>query len=96
MDKAGLLQLPGRPEEQAWLRERLEALTVREGIALDAAIQRHPAPDSTEAVCLLASLDEYEVLGGSQSSEDLGLYDLEETSARLLALRDYIDYENED
>ena len=30
MDKAGLLQLPGRPEEQAWLRERLEALTVRE------------------------------------------------------------------
>ena len=30
MDKTGLLQLPGRPEEQAWLRERLEALTVRE------------------------------------------------------------------
>ena len=50
MDKTGLLQLPGRPEEQAWLRERLEVLTVREGIALDAAIQRHPAQDST---CLL-------------------------------------------
>ena len=50
MDKAGLLQLPGRPEERAWLRERLEVLTVREGIALDAAIQRHPAQDSTEAV----------------------------------------------
>ena len=91
MDKAGLLQLPGRPEEQAWLRERLEALTVREGIALDAAIQRHPAQDSTEVVSLLASLDEYEVLGGIQSYEDLGLYYLEETNARLLALRDYID-----
>ena len=91
MDKTGLLQLPGRPEEQAWLQERLEVLTVREGIALDAAIQRHPAQDSTEAVCLLASLDEYEVLGGIQSYEDLGLYYLEETSARLLALRDYID-----
>ena len=91
MDKAGLLQLPGRPEEQAWLRERLEVLTVREGIALDAAIQRHPAQDSTEVVSLLASLDEYEVLGGIQSYEDLGLYDLEETNARLLALRDYID-----
>ena len=37
MDKAGLLQLPGRPEEQDWLRERLEVLTAREGIALDAA-----------------------------------------------------------
>ena len=91
MDKAGLLQLPGRPEEQAWLRERLEVLTVREGIALDAAIQRHPAQDSTEVVSLLANLDEYEVLGGIQSYEDLGLYYLEETNARLLALRDYID-----
>ena len=80
-----------RPEEQAWLRERLEGLTVREGIALDAAIQRHPAQDSTEVVSLLASLDEYEVLGGIQSYEDLGLYYLEETNARLLALRDYID-----
>ena len=91
MDREGLAKLPGRPEEQAWLQERLEVLTVREGIALDAAIQRHPAQDSTEAVCLLASLDEYEVLGGIQSYEDLGLYYLEETSARLLALRDYID-----
>lgn len=87
MDKAGLLQLPGRPEEQDWLRERLEVLTAREGIALDAAIQRHPAQDSTEVVSLLASLDEYEVLGGIQSYEDLGLYYLEETNARLLALR---------
>ena len=69
MDKAGLLQLPGRPEEQDWLRERLEVLTAREGIALDAAIQRHPAQDSTEVVSLLASLDEYEVLGGIQSYE---------------------------
>ena len=91
MDREGLAKLPGRPEEQAWLQERLEVLTVREGIALDAAIQRHPAQDSTEVVSLLANLDEYEVLGGIQSYEDLGLYYLEETNARLLALRDYID-----
>ena len=91
MDREGLAKLPGRPEEQAWLQERLEVLTVREGIALDAAIQRHPAQDSTEAVSLLTSLDGYEVLGGIQSYEDLGLYYLEETNARLLALRDYID-----
>lgn len=66
-------------------------LTVREGIALDAALQRHPAQDSTEAVSLLTSLDGYEVLGGIQSYEDLGLYYLEENDTRLLALRDYID-----
>ena len=48
----------------------------------DAAIQRHPAQDSTEVVSLLANLDEYEVLGGIQSYEDLGLYYLEETNAR--------------
>ena len=91
MDREGLAKLPGRPEEQAWLQERLEVLTVREGIALDAAIQRHPAQDSTEAVSLLTSLDGYEVLGGIQSYEDLGLYYLEENDTRLLALRDYID-----
>ena len=93
MDKAGLLQLPGRPEEQAWLRERLEVLTVREGIALDAAIQRHPAQDSTEVVSLLANLDEYEVLGGIQSDKDLGLYYLEENDTRLLELREYVNLE---
>ena len=91
MNREGLTNLPGRPEEQAWLRERLEVLTVREGIALDAAIQRHPVQDSTEAVNLLASLEEYEVIGGIHGYEDLGLYYLEETNARLLELRDYID-----
>ena len=91
MDKTGLLQLPGRPEEQAWLRERLEALTVREGIALEGATRRHPVQASTEAVSLLANLDEYDAIGGILSYEDLGLYYLEETNARLLALRDYID-----
>ena len=54
MNREELTKLPGRPEEQAWLRERLEVLTVREGIALDAAIQRHPVQDSAEAVSLLA------------------------------------------
>ena len=56
MNREELTKLPGRPEEQAWLRERLEVLTVREGIALDAAIQRHPVQDSAEAVSLLANL----------------------------------------
>ena len=91
MDKKDLWKLPGTPEEQDWLRERLEVLTVREGIALDAALQRGAPADAREAVNLLANLDEYEVVGGIQSYEDLGLYDLEENDAKLLALRDYID-----
>ncbi len=32
-----LLKLPGAPAEQAWLRERLETLSVREGYILAAA-----------------------------------------------------------
>ena len=93
MNREELANLPGRPEEQGWLRERLEVLTVREGIALDAAIQREAPADAKSAVNLLANLDEYEVVGGIQSYEDLGLYYLEETNARLLALRDYVDLE---
>ena len=91
MNREELTKLPGRPEEQAWLRERLEVLTVREGIALDAAIQRHPVQDSAEAVSLLANLDGYEVVGGIQSYEDLGLYDLEGNDSMLLKLRGYSD-----
>ena len=91
MSREELANLPGRPEEQGWLRERLEVLTVREGIALEAALQRGAPADARDAVNLLANLDEYEVVGGIQSYEDLGLYDLEENDTKLLALRDYID-----
>ena len=67
MSREELANLPGRPEEQGWLRERMEVLTVREGIALDAALQRGAPADARDAVSLLANLDEYEVVGGIQS-----------------------------
>ena len=91
MDKAGLLQLPGRPEEQAWLRERLEGLTVREGIVLDIILRNPHVRDTAVAVKLLGKLDEYEVVGGIRGYEDLGLYYLEEHAASYLELRNYID-----
>ena len=91
MDKTGLLQLPGRLEEQAWLRERLEMLTVREGIVLDIILRNPHVRDTAVAVKLLGKLDEYEVVGGIRSYEDLGLYYLEEHAASYLELRDYID-----
>ena len=91
MDKAGHLQLPGRPEEQAWLRERLEMLTVREGIVLDIILRNPHVRDTAVAVKLLGKLDEYEVVGGIRGYEDLGLYYLEEHAASYLELRNYID-----
>ncbi|MFR4202202.1 MAG: hypothetical protein ACLT09_14555 [Flavonifractor plautii] len=90
MDREGLINLPGRPEEQAWLRERLGVMTVREEFAIEAALQRGAPADAKEMVNLLAGLDEYEVVGGIQSYKDLGLYYLEETNTRLLELREYI------
>ncbi|MFQ9916302.1 MAG: hypothetical protein ACLRWQ_07830 [Flavonifractor plautii] len=96
MNREELTKLPGRPEEQAWLRERLEVLTVREGIALDAAIQRHPVQDSAEAVAACWRISG-RVRGESgrriQSYEDPGLpLDLEEVSPPIaLKLRDYIE-----
>ena len=91
MDKKDLWKLPGRPEEQAWLRERLEMLTVREGIVLDIILRNPHVRDTAVAVKLLGKLDEYEVVGGIRSYEDLGLYYLEEHAASYLELRDYID-----
>ena len=89
MNREELTKLPGRPEEQGWLRERLEVLTVREGIALEAAVLKCAPASASEAVNLLANLDEYEVVGGIRSDKDLGVYYLEESNASLLALRDY-------
>ena len=93
MDREGLINLPGRPEEQAWLRERLGVMTVREEFAIEAALQRGAPADAKEMVNLLAGLDEYEVVGGIQSYKDLGLYYLEENDTRLLELREYVNLE---
>ena len=93
MDREGLINLPGRPEEQAWLRERLGVMTVREEFAIEAALQRGAPADAKEMVNLLAGLEEYEVVGGIHSYKDLGLYYLEENDTRLLELREYVNLE---
>ena len=82
MNREELTKLPGRPEEQGWLRERLEVLTVREGIALEAAVLKCAPASASEAVNLLANLDEYEVVGGIRSDKDLGVYYLEESKCQ--------------
>lgn len=69
-----LLKLPGTPQEQAWLRERLETLSVRESCVLAAALMRQPPGNAVEAIDHLQSLDSYEVLFPAGSYEQLGQF----------------------
>ena len=67
-----LLHLPGTAEEQEWLAEHLEVLSVKERIALTAAMAREPPQDMAGAVNCLLSLEWYEVRGHVDSYEVLG------------------------
>ena len=53
--------LPGTPQEQAWLKERLETLSVREEHVLAAAWRREPPESAWDAAVHLQSLDSYEI-----------------------------------
>ena len=68
-----LLDLPGEERERRWLQERLETLSVREGIILAAAAQSDPPGDMVQAINCLQSLDHYEMRVNVGSYEALGL-----------------------
>lgn len=57
-----LTALPGEGRERNWVRERLETLGVREGIALTAAAQKQPPESAEQAINTLQTLDYYKVL----------------------------------
>ncbi len=65
------LRLPGTMEEQTWLAEHLETLSVRESIILAAAVEHSPPETMADAVNNLLTLGEYEVLPAG-SYEQLG------------------------
>lgn len=67
-----LLTLPGAPDEQAYIQERLETLSVREGYVLAAAITQHPPVDMRDAVNHLRSLDDFEICFPAGSYAALG------------------------
>ncbi len=69
-----LLALPGTPEEEAWLRERLETLSAREGIILTAALQKEPPGSRADAINHLFSLSEYNVISSVGNDRQLGEY----------------------
>lgn len=67
-----LLHLPGTAAEREWLEGHLEVLSVKERIALTAAVAREPPQDMAGAVNCLLSLEWYEVRGHADSYEVLG------------------------
>ena len=74
---AHLLKLPGPAQYQAWVKERLETLSVREGYALAAVLMRSSPRDAEEAVDCLNSLDHYDVCPAG-SYEELGQFYLQQ------------------
>lgn len=66
-----LLDLPGPAQYQAYLKERLETLSVRENYVLSAALMRRPPQDAEAAADCLNSLEGYDVCPAS-SYEELG------------------------
>ena len=69
---AHLTALPGTPQERAWLKERLETISVREGIALAAALAREPPGSAGDAVNRLLALEDSEICFPAGSYEQLG------------------------
>ena len=67
-----LLDLPGKGRERRWLQERLETLSVREGITLSAAVQRTQPRDMEQAINCLQSLDSYTMRLNAGSYAALG------------------------
>lgn len=72
----GLPTLPGPAQYQAYVKERLETLSVREGYILAAVLQRAPPRDAEEAVDCLNSLEDYDVYPAG-SYEELGQFSLQ-------------------
>ncbi len=70
--KEKLLALPGTPQEEAWLRERLETLSANEEIVLTAVLQKEPPGSRADAIDRLFSLAEYEVFPSISNYRQLG------------------------
>ncbi len=86
-----LLTLPGEDRERHWLQERLETLSVREGITLSAAIQRTQPEDMEQAIDCLQTLDGYTVRPDAGSYAALGQYHLHWGTNMPKAAMDFVD-----
>lgn len=73
-DFSHLINLPGTPQEQAWIRERLETLSVKEGVTLAAAMEEKPPDTAADAVNRFCALPDYKICGFAGDYKQLGDY----------------------
>ncbi len=69
-----LAELPGTPQEQEWMRERLDTLSVKEGIILAAALDGNPPGMVFDAIYQLLALPDYKICGYAGDYRQLGEY----------------------
>ena len=69
-----LAELPGTPQEQAWLRERLGTMSVKEGIILTAAVEEKPPSTAADAVNDWLGLSDHFIWAGAGDYKQLGEY----------------------
>ena len=67
-----LTVLPGTPQEQLWLKERLDTLSVRESHVLAAAVTRQPPESMADAINRIQTVDDYEALFPANDHRSLG------------------------
>ncbi len=83
--------LEGTPEEQAWLRERLETLSVRESYALAAVTSKTPPQNTREAIGCLYSLDNCKIRFPTGSYKELGKFALRQNGSLPDEVLPYVD-----
>lgn len=87
-----IASLEGTPEEQAWLRERLETLSVRESYALAAAIEKEPPQNTRKAVERLCFLESFTILFPAGNYEELGKFSLRKNGKLPDEVLPYVDF----
>ena len=83
-----LLELPGPPQYQAYLEERLETLSVRESYILAAVLQRAPPRDAEEAADF--ALEYLRSCGMAEELIQSGVIDFDSYGANLLEASGYM------
>lgn len=88
-----LLELPGTPQEQTWLEERLETLSVWESHALAAVSMRHPPEKAADAINSILNLSGC-TIHPAGSYEDLGRSSLGGASNLPEDVLPYVDFDH--
>ena len=86
-------RLPATPEEKAWLRERLETLSVRESMILSAALISKEIYNGADLINVFQAMQDYEVCYPAGSYAQLGRFYLANETQLPENIPDFIDTE---